>query len=149
MKVFTLFPLKVAVIFLLLIGVGANSQADESRKSQTTALGLKLESQYWTLVQKKDVKGFSRKIAPIFQGLNAQGAYTRSQQISGLANANLVSFSLDNPVVTRFRDVLVISYNFTAVGTGLTSGPSITVWQIECGCWKIVSHSYFPFLTPI
>ncbi|WP_068469555.1 nuclear transport factor 2 family protein [Candidatus Protochlamydia phocaeensis] len=108
-------------------------------------LGFLLETQFWTAVQNRDIDRFSKKLAPIFQGLNISGAYTREQQITGLANSTLISFVIDNPVATRFQNTLIFSYDFVAVGSGLTSGPSITVWKKYGYSWRIVSHSYVPF----
>lgn len=116
------------------------------QNSENLKLGISLETRFWNLVQKQEVEEFSEKLAPIFQGLNVSGVYTRSQQIAGLAQASLISFQIRNPIATRSQDVLVFSYEFVAVGTGLTSGPSITVWKKHEHTWKIVSHSYVPFL---
>ncbi len=115
-------------------------------QSDDLELGIALETEYWTLVQNKNVKKFSAKLLPIFQGLNILGVYTREEQISGLAASTLFSFSINNPVSHRSGDTLVFSYDFVAIGSGLTSGPSITVWRKHKHSWKIASHSYVPFV---
>ena len=113
--------------------------------SDDLELGIELETNYWTQVQEHNVKEFSHLIAPIFQGINISGVYTRDQQIAGLAKSTLASFSINNPIAKRDHDVLVFSYDFVAIESNLTNGPSITVWKkIDCS-WKIISHTYVPF----
>lgn len=115
------------------------------RQTDDLELGIELETKFWTLVQNHEVEKFSKKLTPIFQGLNVSGAYTRDQQIEGLAAATLTNFAIYNPVATRFHDILVFSYDFVAIGNGLTSGPTITIWKKYSHSWKIISHSYVPF----
>lgn len=119
-----------------------NAESQNQQNAENLKLGISLETKFWNLVQQHNVEKFSEKLAYIFQGLNASGVYTRQQQITGLSEAGLISFQLRNPKATRSHDVLVFSYEFIAVGTGLTSGPSITVWKKYKNSWKIVSHSY-------
>lgn len=109
-------------------------------------LALALETNFWTLVQNHEVKKFSKLLASIFQGINISGAFDREEEIAGLATATLSSFSLNNPRATRFRDVLVFTYDFVATDSNLTNGPTISVWKKHDHSWKIVSHSFVPFL---
>lgn len=141
---------KAFFTLLVLFGFSFNSSLNatyiDRQQSDPLELGVSLETEFWTLVQEHNVKRFSKKLAPIFQGLNISGSYTREQQISGLAGATLTGFAINNPVVTRSGNTLVITYNFVATDSNLTNGPSITIWK-KYGCsWKIVSHSYVPFL---
>lgn len=110
-------------------------------------LGIHLETCYWKAVQEQNIDKISEKVAHIFQGLNLSGVYTREEQIAGLTGITLPFFSIKNPVATRHDDVLVFSYNFIAPDeSGLTNGPTISVWK-KCDCsWKLVSHSYVPFI---
>lgn len=110
-------------------------------------LGIRLETCFWKTVQRQNICELSQKISAIFQGLNISGIYTREEQISGLTGVLLPFFEINDPVATRCNDVLVFSYEFVApVESGLISGPSLTVWRKENRCWKIVSHSYVPFI---
>lgn len=113
-------------------------------KDDALILGVELETEFWTLVQEHNVRGFSKKLSKIFQGLNINGAYTRADQISGLSSANLTGFTITNPVATRFKDALVLTYILTATGTGITSGPNISTWKKHEGKWKMISHCYVP-----
>lgn len=123
-----------------------NAESRHHHKSDALELGIALETRFWNLVENHNVEKFSAKLAHIFQGLNVSGVYTIEEQINGLAQANLVSFEINNPKSHRFSDILVFSYDFVASGTGLTSGPSITVWKKDDNYWKIISHSYVPFV---
>jgi hypothetical protein len=109
-------------------------------------LGLALEIEFWTLVQNHEVKKFSRKLAPIFQGLNIERIFSKEEQIEALARSILINFDIRNPKATRSGNVLVFSYNFIAAGTGVTSGPTLSVWKKDDKIWKMVSHSFVPFI---
>ena len=115
------------------------------RHQDALELGIALETEFWTLVQKQKVDKFSKKISPIFQGLNESGVYNRREQIDSLTGVTLTSFLINNPKSHRSHDVLVFSYDFIALGSDLLSGPSLTVWRKIDGSWKMVSHSYVPF----
>ena len=121
--------------------------SDATTLRDATALGLTLETRFWTLVQNQKVEKFSKKIAHIFQGLNIQGIYTREEQITGLTGATLTSFEIQNPKGTRSGNTIVFSYEFIiGAGSSLTPGPDISIWKKHGDSWKIVSHSYVPFL---
>lgn len=110
-------------------------------------LGIYLETNFWETVEQQNIAKLSKKIAHIFQGLSLSGVYTREDQISGLTGVTLTFFSINQPVATRQKDVLVFSYNFIAPNeSGLVSGPTISVWKKTNCSWKMVSHSYVPFL---
>lgn len=122
----------------------AAAQVEDHRFQSDLELGVFLETRFWNLVEQHDVPGFSDEISHIFQGLNASGVYSRENQITGLAGVTIDSFAINDPIVTRHCDVLVIGYNFAATGEGIVSGPSISVWKKTERSWKWVSHSYFP-----
>lgn len=142
---FCLF-LFVLVCFTPLLQANFHPQPHPNARSEDALeLGLALETEFWTLVQEHKVQEFAQKISPIFQGLSIAGIDTRDEQINGLASSIVGSFSIQNPVASRFGDTLVISYDFIAVNSNLTSGPTISIWK-KSGCnWRMVSHSYVPF----
>lgn len=140
------FCASVFVLSSFSFNASLNANSHDSQYTDALELGIYLESKFWTSVQDQNVKEFSNSLAHIFQGLNISGVYTREQQIEGLTGATLANFTFNNPIATRLHDVLVFSYDFVAIGSDLTSGPSITVWKKHAHCWKIVSHSYVPFI---
>jgi hypothetical protein len=138
--------LYAGIFSVSLLNIGSMNQLAacshcEHAQEANLELGVRLETEFWTLVQQKG--DFAEKLSRIFQGLNAKGPYTRENQIVGLQKANLLGFTINNPVVTRHQDTLVITYYLAAVGTGIVSGPDITVWKKHNHEWKIISHSYF------
>lgn len=118
----------------------------QCRPQEAVKLGVRLETEFWNLVQEQKIRQFSEKLDPIFQGLKISGIYTRKQQIEGLTGATFKKFEILNPIARRCGDDLVISYNFVAKKSNLTSGPTISVWKKTNGEWKIISHSFVPFL---
>ncbi len=153
------FSLCISLFILLAVSFYADLSAHHSSHSSdhchdskddpsnATALGLALETRFWTFVQNQQVEKFSKKISSIFQGLNIQGIYTREEQIAGLATSTLTSFEILNPKGTRSGDVLVFSYEFiVGVGSDLTPGPELTIWKKHGDSWQMVSQSYVPFL---
>ncbi len=131
------------------LGISSNAHATppqyhhlDSHDEDELKLGLKLENRFWTSVKHHHKEGYSEKLSHIFQGLNNSGAYTRDQQIVGLENANLESFSLESPLVRQADNVLVITYVLSTTGTGITDGPNISTWKKEDDRWKMVSHAY-------
>lgn len=140
------FFVSLFVLSVLSFNMTLSADNHSCNHSNSLELGIALETNYWTLVQEQKVKKFSNKIAHIFQGLNVSGIYTRAQQIDGLTGATLARFRIKNPIAHRFEDVLVFSYDFIATGSDLTSGPTMTVWKKYDLSWKIVSHSYVPFI---
>lgn len=116
--------------------------------SNELELGLQLETNFWKTVQKQNIDKLSKKIARIFQGINIAGIYTREEQISGLTGVTLTNFAITHPVSHCRKDVLVFSYDFFApVESGLINGPTLSVWKKFGDSWKMVSHSYVPFLS--
>lgn len=111
-------------------------------------LGSCLVTEYWHNVQVQNVEGYSTSIAQNYKALNESGFYGRDEQIAGLERANLKKFRLENLSTAQYGDTLVVSYDFIAKSTGLTSGPSIDVWHKmpKCKMWKLVTHFYVPFV---
>lgn len=151
-KISQTFKLSVYAIFFAFIVWGFHPTLLEGRGcdchfSSDLELGLHLERNFWNAVQKQNIAKLSRKIAQIFQGLRISGIYTREEQITGLTGVTLSTFALNNPIAHCHKDVLVFSYDFVApVESGLTSGPTLSVWNKVGNAWKLVSHSYVPFL---
>lgn len=109
-------------------------------------LASTLVHRFWHDVEEQNVAGYSSKIALRFQGLNISGHYNRADQISGLENLTVTKFKIKNLLAARYDDTLVVSYDFLAKGEGITSGPCIDVWFHRNSEWKLISHSYVPFL---
>jgi hypothetical protein len=122
----------------------AYAQGDSSTH-ETEKLAKKLVNKFWKDVEHQDVKAYSKLLAPHFQGINISGAYTRAQQISGLKGLTVTSFKITKLIASRFQDTLVISYDFTAQGMGIVSGPSVDIWHKKDQKWKQISHTYVPF----
>jgi hypothetical protein len=118
---------------------------DHHAQDSAQRLARHLVVHFWEKVKHQDVEGYSKQIACPFLGLNISGHYDRDDQISGLEGLTVSTFEIRNLVAERYDDSLVISYDFYAQGAGITSGPSIDVWQQEGHHWQIVSHSYVPF----
>lgn len=142
-----LFALSALSFHADLSGHHRGDHCHHLEQSDATTLGLALETRFWTLVQSQKVKKFSRMIPHIFQGLSIQGIYNREQQITGLTGATLTGFEIQNPKGTRTGDTLVFSYEFIVeAGSDLMPGPDVSIWKKYGKSWKIVSHSYVPFL---
>lgn len=141
----TLFSLSSLSFNTDLHALNVEAKAHGHHSEDAVRLGTRLETEFWTLVQDQNIKEFSKKFTKIYQGFNISGAFSRSQQIKGLTGATLSGFTINNPVATRFQDVLVFSYDFVAFDSNLVSGPSVTIWKKYNKTWKIVSHSYVPF----
>jgi hypothetical protein len=109
-------------------------------------LGIELETNFWNLVKRHEVHKFSKKLAPIFQGLSINGVFTREQQIDSLARITLIGFKIENPRATCSGNVLVFSYDFIADGIGLTNGPTTSVWKKYHHAWRMINHSFVPFV---
>jgi hypothetical protein len=119
--------------------------SSSSKEISTQKLARSLVKHYWNEVKEENVKGYSRLIALGFQGLNINGIYNRNDQISGLQGLTVTKFRIEDLVAARYKNTLVISYEFLAEGTGIVSGPSIDIWFENDGEWKLISHSYVPF----
>lgn len=131
-----------SLILMLAMFWNGNAIAADHCDRPITSFAIELETNFWNLVQDHDVEGFSNKMSHIFQGLGPSGIISRDQQIASLSNANIDVFSLLNVVVTHHHGVIIISYYFSVVGTGVVSGPTISVWKQEKHHWKMISHSY-------
>lgn len=138
------FNLLKSVVSGFILCCAFAAQAHAHREQSTQQLGFELETQFWNLVQKHDVKGFSEKISDAFQADSFLGILNRDQEIAGLSNGGLQTFTLQNMVVTRDHNVLIVSYIFEAISAHLTNGPTISVWKKSGSEWKLVSHSFFP-----
>lgn len=141
-------PLLRACFFMLFltifcVGTPTKAHADNNDLASIQRLALELETNFWTLVENHSAEELKEKISDIFQGQNPNGFTNRSQFIAGLLKASPTSFSLNNLIATRNHNVLVVTYNFSAAGTGLVNGPTISVWKKGEHHWKLISHSYF------
>jgi len=137
-------------VFMLVVGIVCLTQTvhaqESSNQSSSDRLAHELVHQFWNDVKLGDVDAYSRLIESNFQGLNTKGIYNRNNQISGLEGLTVKSFSIKDLVAAKSGDTLVISYQFHARGTGIVSGPSIDVWSKRKFRWKLISHSYVPFI---
>lgn len=137
-------------LFGVLVAVGivcANQTAYAltDANQATHKLARRLVTQFWNDVKHQDVKAYSHLLAPHFQGINISGVYTRSDQISGLQSLTVTKFKITKLIASRFNSTLVISYDFSAKGKDIVSGPCIDVWHKNGPHWKQVSHTYVPF----
>lgn len=112
----------------------------------TQKLAKHLVDKFWNDVKRQDVHAYSHLLAARFQGLNTSGHYNKEDQISGLEGLTVTSFKIKNLIASRYGKTLVISYDFLAEGQGIVSGPSTDIWHKKKCQWKLVSHSYVPFL---
>lgn len=123
-----------------------NLQAHEHQAS-IQQLANELEISFWTSVQNHNAPSLNETIAEIFQGIGAQSFFpagsviTRDEELTLLLSSSITSFTIDNLVATKKHDVLVVSYVFEYIGTGLQSGPMINVWKKMNGRWKLVNQS--------
>lgn len=143
----------LALLAILLMGVlpvhaREHEGSSASHEESTEKLAMALVAKFWKEVEHQNVEGYSKLLAIGFQGLNISGHYNRNDQISGLEGLTVTKFKLKNLIAARYLDTLVISYDFLAQGTGVTSGPSIDIWHQEKCHWELVSHSYVPFQAP-
>lgn len=119
-------------------------------------LGAKLVKRFWFQVQTKEIRAFSRSISNIFQGGSDAGIVDKFLEVAILSNLDLASFDITNLFATQLKDVLVVSYTFTAVQNGANiSDNRISVWKKIKGKgshadssssldqWKLVSQSIF------
>lgn len=120
-------------------------ESDHEEKSPKE-MGKKLANQFWRDVKHQRVHAYSELIAHDFKGLNESGPYNRNDQIEGLEGLSVTEFDIRHLSAAQYGDTLVFSYYFVAEGEGITSGPSIDVWQRVKGKWLLVSHSYVPFV---
>lgn len=137
-----------SIMALGAISMPCDVQAQESQysdKELCNKFGYHLTHHFWSDVKHKNVKAYSKQIASQFKGLNISGDYDKRDQITGLENLSLTDFSLENLKISRYATTLVVTYDFHAEGEGVTSGPSIDVWNLKDNSWKLVSHSYAPF----
>ena len=137
--------------FLLTFGIFCIELADARECSQwcqendSQEIGEKLVCQFWQNVERQDIKAYSKALDCSFQGLNLEGIFDREDQIYGLSHLTVTAFELKNLVQTGQGKILVVSYDFYALGEGIVSGPSIDVWHKTSRGWKLISHSYVPF----
>lgn len=124
------------------------SEQQQNAEYSNHKLANTLVHRFWRDVEEQDVAGYSRQIALRFQGLNISGHYDRDEQIAGLESLTVTKFKIKNLSAAKYEDTLVVSYDFLAKGEGVTSGPCIDVWFHRNGEWKLISHSYVPFLVP-
>lgn len=130
---------------LLLMGFTTAAFADQD----VTREAKKLEDHFWKLVQKHDTKGLEKTISPIFQGLNVDGPYSKQEQIDGLAGADLESFTLTDFIAHGDKNTIVSTYTFEFVGSGLTPGFNLSIWEKKDNQWHLIGHSYVPFPEPV
>lgn len=123
-------------------GAPTKAYADNDLE-HTRRLGLELETNFWTLVENHNTKGLKEKVSPIFQGQNPTAFQNRDQFIASLLPSQLTSFTFSKFIATQHHNVLVISYEFFPVGTGLVNGSNISVWKKGEHHWKMISHSFF------
>jgi len=136
------------VIGTVIVSQSAHADASRHIERDTEKLAKTLVTKFWDEVKDQNVRGYSELLAFPFQGENISGHYNRRQQIAGLKGLTLTKFKLKNLIAARYCDTLVISYDFWAKGTGVTSGPSIDIWKQGKRDWKLISHTYVPFQTP-
>ncbi len=134
-----------SLVALGVVGTSQNAYAEETFHTPTEQLAKKLVKRFWTAVKHQHVHAYSNLLAPQFQGMNISGSFTRSQQISGLKNLTLTKFKISQLVASRHNDALVVTYNFTAKGKHVVSGPSMDIWQRQGRHWKQISHTYVPY----
>ena len=131
-----------------LYSLPAHAHEDSSTSfnvSPREQLIARLVNTFWESVQRQDVRAYSKMLAPKFQGINIYGVYDRAQQIAGLQGLTVKKFKITHVFAAKYNDTLTISYNFTAEGRGIVSGPSIDIWQRINQKWKLISHTYVPY----
>jgi len=120
---------------------------------KTLQLAIRLETEFWTAVQARDLGQLSSILAPEFQSLGELdiGGISRIQEIRNLISSNLNSFLLSNVVATRKHSVLVISYFLTVAEnrTDVISGPALSTWKKTKDGWQMVSNVFIGVGTPI
>lgn len=134
-----------SLMALGVVGTSHNAYAEETFHTPTKQLARKLVTRFWTAVKHQHVNAYSNLLAPQFQGMNISGSFTRNQQISSLKTIRMTHFKISQLVASRHKDTLVVTYNFTAKGKNITSGPSMDIWQRQGSHWKQVSHTYVPY----
>lgn len=126
--------------------VECSSESSSSHHHSGQKLGRRLVTFFWNNVKAQNVSVYSDLIADRFHGLNIQGIYNKCQQVSGLKSLTVTKFKLKHLKTVKYHHTLEISYDFHAKGVGIVSGPSIDIWHRHGKEWKLISHSYVPFL---
>jgi hypothetical protein len=117
--------------------------------SEVLELATGLEDTFWTAVVNHDSRKLSKLLADEFLGISLAGVITRDEELVLLNDSHLPSYTLTNVYATRKHDVVVLTYLFTnpdPVTSGLIDGYNISTWVKSDHHWKLVSHSFFPFL---
>lgn len=135
----------LAIGALCICQPGYASKWSSSSEKSTRTLARHLVTEFWNDVKEQEVTAYSKQISNRFQGLNTSGHYNKDEQIAGLQGLTVTAFTLNHIVAARYKDTLVIAYDFLAEGVGIVSGPSIDIWHKKKCRWNLISHSYVPF----
>jgi uncharacterized protein DUF4440 len=145
----------VSVMGVLLMGALCVAPAAAAPRAQTTdpvATGKSLVTQFFTLIQKKDVAGLDKMLSPAFQLERADGTgLGKADYLKALPT--LTSFELTKFSASRVGSVLVVRYLATASGIvndkPYTPGPAprLSVFARNGTHWQIVAHANFNPLT--
>lgn len=117
-------------------------------------LAWSLEKKFWRNIQNKKFHKASKMLASAYQELGPTGILNKKQQIDQFKKSNLLSFGIITPKATRKGNTLIFSYNLIAIGSGVISGPQMSVWKRMKSSsktkpkWKMVSRSDKPFDPP-
>lgn len=148
---FNKFFIFLAAIALLCL---STVEAGNGKKIDPQVLATYLENQFWAAVQNDDRPALFIKISPIFQGGNNFRFVDKFREIDELIDLDLESFDITNLVATRSGDVLVVTYTFSAVESGIAVQHNrMSVWERFRICknqssshkhrWRLVAQAVF------
>ncbi len=117
----------------------------ETTPGNNIELGLELETNFWKAVLEKDVKKYSDKLSHIDQNIINNGDVSdKIQKIAALSSLLFSDFAIQNAVVTKTDDHLIISYNLILIEQATsTTFHVLTTWKEHDKQWKIVSQAFF------
>lgn len=140
----------VAAPSTLAAAPGADPAVAVASKASDTALGKRLVTRFFTLLQAQDTAGLDALLSPAFQVARADGS-TSTKAAYLAAPPRVESFTLDDFVITRAGGRLVARYSVvtteTINGEELAKDPalrlSVFVRDAATRSWRLLAHSNF------
>ena len=108
--------------------------------------GEKLLNRLWSDMKNGNVECIKKYTSPKFQSVHYDGARTRCQELTLIANLHMTSYVLSEVKITKTEDLLIISYFANVTETinsvpSTTNTPRLTVFQKIHDKWKWVGHA--------
>ncbi len=104
-----------------------------------------METNFWKAILEKDVKKYSDKLSHVVQNIDCDSDVSdKNQTMAALSSILFSDFAIQDAIVTKTGDHLVISYTLVLIELATsTTFHVLTTWKEHDKQWKIVSQAFF------